>query len=449
MKSYIAALKSWKKVFAFTLGRSVKSRGWLLATIIIALLILIGISSGMMIYELVQKSREALTETAIKEVLVVDGTPGAADYNYFNLVGDSVFNNIKYTMIDGAEAAAEKAGAASLILDVSYDGTMYNAAVVRPDASEIKKKDAKAFRDFVASWFPYILIQKSGVKLSSLPELSVPVNSAVLAEGEGSDEGLSGVRSVMSAVLPYIIILLIYNMVMIYGQSVAGSILLEKNSKLMDFFLISVRPESMVFGKMLAVALAGLLQLLAWIGAAAGGCALGAALVRAYNPGTGMPLLKFLDMLGEASGMFSPVNAALALVVVVFGFLMYCSISAIGGAMASKQEDLGATNALFTLILLASFFIAVYGGGLSNGEVAPDKWLAYVPFTAVLVTPARLLIGELAPLQGLISLALILVLMLLAAAFAGKVYKLTSFWRGNPPKLGAVVKMMRSGKGRA
>jgi ABC-type Na+ efflux pump permease subunit len=177
----------------------------------------------------------------------------------------------------------------------------------------------------------------------------------------------------------------------------------------------------MVLGKLLAVALAGLLQMLAWACATAGGCALGAALVKAYNPATGMPLLKFFGMLGEASGMFSPINTALALAVVVFGFLMYCSISAIGGALASKQEDLGATNALFTLILLASFFIAVYGGGFSGGEVAPDKWLAYVPFTAVLVTPARLLMGELPPVQGLVSLALIFVLMLLAAIFAGKV----------------------------
>ncbi len=115
--------------------------------------------------------------------------------------------------------------------------------------------------------------------------------------------------------------------------------------------------------------------------------------------------------------------------------------------MASKTEDLQTTNMLFTLILVASFFVPMYGGGLKGGMVSKEEWLIYVPFTAVLVTPTRLILGEVTMAQGLVSLALILLLMLLAVAFAGRVYALTAFWRGNPPKLKDVIEMMKK-KGR-
>ena len=43
---------------------------------------------------------------------------------------------------------------------------------------------------------------------------------------------------------------------------------------------------------------------------------------------------------------------------------LYCALAGIGGALASKTEDLSSANAIFTLILVVSFFGALAGGGL-------------------------------------------------------------------------------------
>ena len=117
------------------------------------------------------------------------------------------------------------------------------------------------------------------------------------------------------------------------------------------------------------------------------------------------------------------------------GFLLYCSLSAIGGSMAGKAEDLSSTNVLFSLVLVASFFCCMFAGGM-DGMTSSARWLDYVPFTAILVTPSRVLLGQTSLLGGLVSLALVVVCAGVLTALAGRVYRLMSLYKGNPPHPG-------------
>ena len=102
--------------------------------------------------------------------------------------------------------------------------------------------------------------------------------------GEGETMGL------LSMLLPFASLMLLYFLVLLYGQSTAANVILEKTSKLMDLFLVSVEPGAMVLGKVLATALAGLLQLAVWAAGLAGGFAIGGAVVR--QTGVTLPLLE-------------------------------------------------------------------------------------------------------------------------------------------------------------
>lgn len=106
--------------------------------------------------------------------------------------------------------------------------------------------------------------------------LTAPVEVTVTGgqTGEGEAMGL------LSMLLPFASLMLLYFLVLLYGQSTAASVILEKTSKLMDLFLVSVEPTAMVLGKVLATALAGLLQLAVWAAGLAGGFAIGGAVVR-------------------------------------------------------------------------------------------------------------------------------------------------------------------------
>ena len=263
--------------------------------------------------------------------------------------------------------------------------------------------------------------------------LTAPVEVTVTGgqTGEGEAMGL------LSMLLPFASLMLLYFLVLLYGQSTAASVILEKTSKLMDLFLVSVEPGAMVLGKVLATALAGLLQLAVWAAGLAGGFAIGGAVVR--QTGVTLPLLEVLKSVGRLTGLFSVPAMLEAAGLLLAGFLLYCSLSAIG---AGKAEDLSSTNVLFSLVLVASFFCCMFAGGM-DGMTSSARWLDYVPFTAILVTPSRVLLGQTSLLGGLVSLALVVVCAGVLTALAGRVYRLMSLYKGNPPTPRRVLRMLR------
>ena len=125
----------------------------------------------------------------------------------------------------------------------------------------------------------------------------------------------------------------------------------------------------------------------------------------------------------------------------ISGFLLYCALAAVGGAIASKPEDLSTTNILFTMALVISFLLALSGGAL-QGELASTSWMLYMPFTALLVAPGMALLGEISIVQCLISLAIILLSALIVIRAAGHIYKMLIFYKGDPLSVQKVLKML-------
>lgn len=64
---------------------------------------------------------------------------------------------------------------------------------------------------------------------------------AAEAEAEPVDE-LAALREILNMLLPYLVIMVLYFMILAYGQGVANCVLMEKTSKLVDTFLVTVRP---------------------------------------------------------------------------------------------------------------------------------------------------------------------------------------------------------------
>ena len=145
--------------------------------------------------------------------------------------------------------------------------------------------------------------------------------------------------------------------------------------------------------------------------------------------------------------MFSAGTLIAALVMALLGVLLYCSLAAIGGALAGKQEDLSSTSVAFTMVLIISFFASMYGGGI-EGFGADTGWLKtmldWTPFTAVMVTPSKLLLGLIPLGYGLGSMALTAVVTLLLVAAAGRLYKAMALYRGKVPSFKDVIRLLRA-----
>ncbi|MCR5476439.1 MAG: ABC transporter permease [Lachnospiraceae bacterium] len=275
---------------------------------------------------------------------------------------------------------------------------------------------------------------------------TITVTTAAPEETEESKEAefLQSMRSGLAFAIPYINIMLLYFLILFFGQGVANSILLEKNNKLMDTFLVNVKTDSLIIGKVFAVVCAALGEFFFWILCLIGGFAGGFVLIHFFYPGYESKVLRAIHELSAIQGLLSPAGILPAVLLICFGFLLYCSLASIGGALAGKQEDLASTNTLFTLALVASFLAVLMGGGISGNLANKLTWMDFVPFTAVLVTPAKLMLGGLSPLWGYLALLITLVCAVVIMVLASKCYRLMVFYKGDAPKIQDLPKLFKA-----
>ena len=341
--------------------------------------------------------------------------------------------------------APEQDDAYTLVVHLQKTGERYTAQVKLPQGvdSALTQGDIFAYEEFLWMSFPVILQAKAGLSADQLSVLTAPIT--VAERTDQSADPADGVREILGMILPYVGVMLIYFLVLFYGQGVANSVILEKTSKLMDFFLVSVEPVAMVLGKVLAIALSGLLQLCIWLISLLGGFAGGIWLYKTIAPQQELGLITFFRSLRLFDGMFSLPAVLLAVGIILGGFLIYCALSGVGGALAGKAEDLSSTNVLFSMALVVSFLCCLLGGS-GEGIISQARWLDFVPFTAIMVTPARVLLGEVSLGMGALTLVIVLVTAVLLCVLAGKVYRMMSLYKGDPPSVQKLFVMLKEHK---
>ncbi len=194
-------------------------------------------------------------------------------------------------------------------------------------------------------------------------------------------------------------LILLYTQLIGYGFLVASGVVEEKASRIVELLLAVMRPRELLFGKVLGIGLVGVVQLLL-IGAVALG--LGAATGR-------------VDVGADELGTLPVVLVAFG-----FGYALYAGAFALAGSLVSRQEDIQSATTPLILALLGSFFLGFQavddpGGGLATV-------LTYVPVSAPLVTPVRIIAGEVGPVEVIVSAAIVAATTYAVIAFAGRVY---------------------------
>lgn len=430
------------KVFYFTMRMTTMSKGWRAVTIVLALILFLvplTILAGIEFFA----DEEVPYSGSIGTVYVVDQTDGDWMPEQLSLY-DERFADIIYISCGTYEEAAEKVHTDSqgVVLCITAMEDEYSVDMITPDDSAVTEPDADHYLTFIDTIFPNILAQKSGVDMTSLAYSMMPVTVHILNEqpsaddAEETEEDRGPVYEILSIALPYVTVMFMYFFVLFYGQSCAQLVVMEKTSKLMDTILVTVKPAAMIFGKIFAGILCAVAQLSLWIIALLLGLSAGGYAAQAINPQSTLNIFKLIRESGIFEGMFTPAGIILSLLIIVSGCLLYCSLASIGGALAGKQEDLQSTNILFTMALVISFMVVIFGGNvMTTGEMASAGWMHFVPFTSVLITPSRVLIGDVSLLTGTASLLITILFCALIMLFAGRLYTMMSFYKGNPPKL--------------
>lgn len=218
--------------------------------------------------------------------------------------------------------------------------------------------------------------------------------------------------------------------VIIYGNAVMRSIIEEKNSKVIEIMVCSVKPYQLMLGKIMGNALAGLLQFFIW------GLLLfiGLSVLQSFLPSQGGDS----DKVGLIFQTLGEINyAQIISVFVVFficGYLLYSSFYASVGAAVSSETD---TQQFVHPILLPLMF-AVYIGIVTVVEGNPHsdtaRLFTFIPFTSPIILPMRVPFGV-PTWEILLSLALLLGSFVITVFIASKIYRIGILTDGNKPSI--------------
>ncbi len=160
--------------------------------------------------------------------------------------------------------------------------------------------------------------------------------------------------------LSFALMLLIYMIVLMYGNGVSSIIAREKDSRTMEILITSTRPTSLILGKVAAAGVAAIVQFGMVVLAAYVGYQLNREL---YPPFVSMML----------SGTLTPSFLWTYLFFSLFGFILYLFLFAALGSTVSKMEDLGSATALVQFLFIGGYILATFA---ANMPASPWRWWA-------------------------------------------------------------------------
>jgi ABC-2 type transport system permease protein len=228
----------------------------------------------------------------------------------------------------------------------------------------------------------------------------------------------------------FIIGLLIYITLAIYGQQILGAVVEEKETRIAEILFSSAKPFDLMMGKLVGVGLAGLTQLAIWLSSALILLAFGATTMDAAGIPFSMPNI-------------TPLSIIYFLVFFLLGFFLYATIFALIGSMVTTVQEGGQFAMIPVIILLAGFYCIFPIVRDPNSTVS--FWVSVVPFLATITMPVRIAI-ETPPfwqiaLSVLFNIGAIFGLVWLAA----RVYRVGMLMYGKRATIPEVWKWIRQG----
>jgi len=257
-----------------------------------------------------------------------------------------------------------------------------------------------------------------------------------------ADSDLSfAVKTGLGMVMTYAIFMFI----IIYGVRVMRSVLEEKNNRVVEIIISSVKPFELMMGKILGVTLVALTQFLVWISMAIVGAVFFNKGFTTIQQTVGMKNLDLSQLFSLISHTLLDLNYPLIIscfiVFFLLGYIFYSSMyAAIGSAVDNETE-----TQQFTLFAIIPLMIGIYGSfSIINNPDGPTAfWLSIVPFTSPIAMMARIPFGV--PVwQIVLSIGLLLCSTLLMIYIAGKIYRVGILMYGNKATLKELWKWIRS-----
>ncbi len=263
------------------------------------------------------------------------------------------------------------------------------------------------------------LVQQ-GLNKSQIEEMTKPVDMES-TEGTVDNTGANFAAA-------YVLFFLMYMVIMLYGMNVARSIIEEKTSRVFEVMLSTVRPLEMMAGKVIGVGSVGLTQVGIWMLAAA--LLTHTAIIAHY--------------MGASSGVnisFSPAQLLFFIVYFLLGYTLYSSIAAALGAMTNSEQELQQLN-MFLVLPLAGCMIALPLILNSPGSPAA-RVLSLIPFCTPLLMFMRISVSTVPTWEIASSIAIMIVTIYAILWITSRIYRVGILMYGKKPNLPEILRWVK------
>lgn len=212
-------------------------------------------------------------------------------------------------------------------------------------------------------------------------------------------------------VIPGLFVVLFYIVFVFSVGYMLTSVSEEKENRSMEMVLTYVKPRILIVGKLLAVILVTLTQILFFAVVGALG------LLIATSLGTSLPLPAGIDL---QRLVFDPLTLFFAVGFLSIGFLMFAGFMTATAAMAPSSKEANSFSAVFYLGAFIPFYFVTLI--LTNPESPIVKAITFFPLTSPVVNLLRNAIGNIGVAEATLSLFVMFIFMLLSIWIAVKAF---------------------------
>lgn len=406
-------MKQFLSIFRFELSTYLKNK--VFTGITLGLVVGIGILlSFPRVSSLIQK--EAPADTEQKKIMLYADNTAAAQEEIPTALQKETGSEVKLTDKSVEEMTI-------LVNTGEYDSAI---SIVSPREYVYIVKNAELY-DTTKDILDKIMLEQyqmeTMISLGISPEasrelLTAPIESQLIQTGKDQMESFS---------YTYILIFALYIAIILYGQFVATGVATEKSSRAMELLITSAKPSNLMFGKIFGAGLAGLLQMSAVLGSA----------FLFFNLNQGY--------WGDNAVVNSIFNMPLSMLLYtilffVLGFFLYAFLYGAVGSLATKVEEINTLVMPITMLFIVAFFIVMFSMSSGNVDSALMKTASFVPFTSPMAMFTRIAMGEVAAVEIIISVMILIVSVAGIGILSSKIYKVGVLLYGKPPKLWNIIK---------
>ena len=234
-----------------------------------------------------------------------------------------------------------------------------------------------------------------------------------------------------SVIYTFVLIYALYMAITFYGSHVMNSVVTEKTSRAMEVLATSVKPNALLFGKIISTSLAGLIQIAAIIIEAF----ICVKISSANNPN--FPVNQIISNIPTQILVYM-------LIFFLLGFLIYSFLYGAFASTVSKIDELSSAIMPVQIIIVFTFIATMSAINSGNADTPFNVFLSYFPFTAPMMMFTRAIISNVSTLEIILSILVLIVSTYFIGWLSARIYRVGILMYGEKPNfiklMGAIFK---------